>query len=153
VLRNVNCTVTLPPHTTRRGAIRADSIATIGLRPKPSARNAPRTRVGAGGFPTEKSFCDAFARLPEVEVLTLDVYDLRNLRICNAMIQTARFARKPVYIEETWRPPLFCYADGHGHMLDPDYNKAVVQAIMRGARTPRFVALKNLVRANRLLPE
>ena len=46
-------------------------------------------------------------RLPEVEVLTLDIYGIKDLKTCNQMIRAAKAAGKPVYIEETWRPPYF----------------------------------------------
>ena len=40
-------------------------------------------------------------------MLTLDIYGLRELKEYNLMIRAARAAGKPVYIEETWRPPYF----------------------------------------------
>jgi hypothetical protein len=46
-------------------------------------------------------------RLPEVEVLTLDIYGVRELEVYNRLIRAAQAAGKPVYIEETWRPPYF----------------------------------------------
>jgi hypothetical protein len=69
--------------------------------------NSPGTRIGAGGLASERKYFDAFVRLPEVEVLTLDIYSVRELKVYNRMIRAAQAARKPVYIEETWRPPYF----------------------------------------------
>jgi len=69
--------------------------------------NSPRTRIGAGGLPSERPYFDAFVRLPEVEVLTLDIYGVRDLKVYNQMIRASQAAGKPVYIEETWRPPDF----------------------------------------------
>jgi hypothetical protein len=63
------------------------------------------SRIGAGGLATERDYFDAFAELKEIDVLTLDVYQLRALPTCEAMIRTARKNGKPVYVEETWRPP------------------------------------------------
>lgn len=69
--------------------------------------NSPTTRIGAGGLASEREYFDAFVRLPEVEVLTLDIYSIRELKAYNRMIRIAKAAGKPVYIEETWRPPYF----------------------------------------------
>ncbi len=167
--------------------------------------NSPSTRIGAGGLASEQEYFDAFVLLPEVEVLTLDIYGLRELQVYNQMIRAAQSAGKPVYIEETWRPPyvksqsgmtpdtaslknvgnrefqtldsrwlsvmtayaqangleaitpvwmfpLFCYIDGSGDLNDPTYNRAVVEAIMRGERTKTFRTLQELVHENQLLP-
>jgi hypothetical protein len=70
-------------------------------------KSSPRTRIGAGGLASEREYFDAFVRLPEVEVLTLDIYGVRELKVYNRMIRAAQAAGKPVYIEETWRPPYF----------------------------------------------
>lgn len=70
-------------------------------------QHSPNTRIGAGGLASEREYFDAFVRLPEVEVLTLDIYGVRELKVYNRMIRAAQAARKPVYIEETWRPPYF----------------------------------------------
>jgi hypothetical protein len=167
-------------------------------------RNSPRTRIGAGGLATEGQTFDAFVRLPEVKVLTLDIYGVRDLKAYNRMIRAAQAAGKPVYIEETWRPPyfqprsgmtpdaaslknvgnvafqaldsrwlrvmtayaqangleaitpvwmfaLFSYVHGTGDLDDPAYNRAVVQAILRGERTETFRTLQELVRENQQL--
>lgn len=70
-------------------------------------RQSPATRIGAGGLASERDYFDAFLRLPDVDVLTIDLYAIRDLKRYNAMIRAARAAGKPVYIEETWRPPYF----------------------------------------------
>lgn len=69
--------------------------------------NSPNTRIGAGGLASERKYFVAFLRLPEIEVLTLDIYGIRELKVYNRMIRAAMAAGKPVYIEETWRPPYF----------------------------------------------
>ena len=166
--------------------------------------NSPSTRIGAGGLASEQGAFDAFVRLPEVEVLTVDIYGVRELKVYNRMIRVAQAAGKPVYIEETWRPPyfqpqpgmtpdtaslknvgnrefqaldirwlrvmtayaqansleaitpiwmfaLFSYIDGSGDLDDPAYNRAVVEAIMRGERTATFRTLQEMVRENQHL--
>jgi hypothetical protein len=66
---------------------------------------SPRTRCGAGGLSSELEFFRAFAALPELDVLTLDVYDLATLPTYTGMTLLAEQSGKPVYIEETWRTP------------------------------------------------
>jgi hypothetical protein len=66
---------------------------------------SPRTRIGAGGLAHEILHFRAFAALPEVEVLTLDIYDLAALPVYSEMVAIAAARGKPVYIEETWRTP------------------------------------------------
>jgi hypothetical protein len=61
--------------------------------------NSPSTRIGAGGLASEREYFEAFVRLPEIQVLTLDIYGIRELKECNRMIRVAQAARKPVYIE------------------------------------------------------
>ena len=73
---------------------------------------SPKTRIGAGGLDTEERYYNAFAELPEIEVMTLDIYNLRNLPTFQRMVQTAKKNGKGVYIEETWRPPYFTRAFG-----------------------------------------
>jgi hypothetical protein len=68
---------------------------------------SPNSRIGAGGLASERKYFEAFAQMPLVEVLTLDLYSLRDLPVYQDMIRAARAAGKPVYIEETWRPPYF----------------------------------------------
>jgi hypothetical protein len=51
--------------------------------------NAPTTRIGTGGFASEWKYFDAFVRLPEIEVLTTDIYSCRVLKAYNQMIRVA----------------------------------------------------------------
>lgn len=73
---------------------------------------SPKSRIGAGGLDTEERYYNAFAELPEIDVMTLDIYNLRNLPTFQQMVQTAKKRGKGVYIEETWRPPYFTRAFG-----------------------------------------
>jgi hypothetical protein len=68
---------------------------------------SPKTRIGAGGLDTEKEYFLAFVDRPEIQVLTMDVYNLRSLPVFGEMVRAAQKRGKPVYIEETWRPPYF----------------------------------------------
>ncbi len=45
--------------------------------------------------------------LPQIELLTLDIYVLRHLSTFNDVVARARRRGKTVYIEETWRPGRF----------------------------------------------
>jgi glutathione S-transferase len=67
---------------------------------------SPRTRIGAGAFQLEDEYYDAFAAIPEVDVLTLDIYFLPALPKFARMAATAHKNGKEVYIEETWRYPI-----------------------------------------------
>jgi hypothetical protein len=69
-------------------------------------RASPRTRAGTGAFSRELDFFRNFAGLPDLDLLTLDIYsaDPQVLQACSQMIGMAHAAHKPVYIEETWRP-------------------------------------------------
>jgi len=68
---------------------------------------SPSSLIGAGGLSTEQEFFNAFAKMREIDVLTLDVYQLRTLATYEEMVRTARANGKPVYVEETWRPPYY----------------------------------------------
>ncbi len=94
-------------------------------------QHSPNTRIGAGGLASEREYFDAFVRLPEVEVLTLDIYSVRKLKVYNQMIRAAQAAGKPVYIEETWRPPYFQPQPG----ITPD------QASLKNVGNREFQAL------------
>jgi hypothetical protein len=65
---------------------------------------SPRSRVGAGFLASERPHFDAILPLPEIDVVTLDVYKLGSLGAYNRMIEAARARGKAIYIEETWRP-------------------------------------------------
>ena len=65
---------------------------------------SPGTRVGAGGLASDQTAIEAFIKMAAVEFITLDIYATADLPVCNAIIQKANAAGKPVYIGETWRP-------------------------------------------------
>ena len=84
---------------------------------------SPKSRIGAGGLFEEERYFNAFVDMPEVDVLTLDVYRLVGLPKYNAMVKRAQSKGKPVYIEETWRPPY--YNDRGGKPVDQLAAKSV----------------------------
>jgi hypothetical protein len=65
---------------------------------------SPNTRVGAGSWYRELPFYRAFATLPNLDFMVVDIYDQTQLDIYDQMVQIAHAANKPVSIEETWRP-------------------------------------------------
>ena len=67
-------------------------------------RASPNTLVGAGGWYGELPYYQAFAAMPNLDFLIMDIYDLTHLNIYDQMAQIAHAANKPVSIEETWRP-------------------------------------------------
>jgi hypothetical protein len=67
-------------------------------------RESPGSRLAAGGLAKEIDYFREFAKLPEVDLLTMDIYNLRSIETNNEMVSIGRAAGKPVYIEETWRP-------------------------------------------------
>jgi len=64
---------------------------------------SPSTRVGAGGVYYDLPNYQAFAAIPELDFLTMDIYDEKHFDIYDQMAQIAHTANKPVFIEETWR--------------------------------------------------
>jgi hypothetical protein len=86
-------------------------------------QKSPKSRIGAGGLFEEERYFNAFVDLPEVEVLTLDVYRLVGLPKYAAMVKRAQSKGKPVYIEETWRPPY--YTGRGGGSIDQTAAKSV----------------------------
>src|SRR5690606_37818575 len=68
---------------------------------------SPKTRIGAGGLGIEMPYYQEFLDSKEIEVMTLDIYNLGGLKTYNRMIMIAKRAGKPVYIEETWRTPFY----------------------------------------------
>ena len=66
-------------------------------------RASPNTRVGAGGWYGELSYYQAFAAMPNLDFLTMDIYDHTHFDVYDRMAQIAHAANKPVSIEETWR--------------------------------------------------
>lgn len=65
---------------------------------------SPGTRVGAGAWYRELPYYQAFAAMPNLDFLTMDIYDQTQLSVYDRMVQIAQAANKPVSIEETWRP-------------------------------------------------
>jgi hypothetical protein len=71
---------------------------------------SPQARLGAGCFAglsdREVPFFEAFATMPEIDVLTVDNYvgSREAEERMDQMVKVAREARKPLYMEETWRP-------------------------------------------------
>jgi hypothetical protein len=67
-------------------------------------RASPNTLVGAGAWYREMPYYQAFAAMPNLDFLTIDIYDQMQLNIYDRMVQIGHAANKPVSIEETWRP-------------------------------------------------
>jgi hypothetical protein len=86
---------------------------------------APRTRIGAGAYQLEEKYYDAFAAMPEVDVLTLDIYALPALPKFARMAATAHRHGKDVYIEETWRYPIRTINGKHTRDVVKDVYKHV----------------------------
>lgn len=91
--------------------------ARLGIRAAPEAWTAylnaairaikqasPSTLVGAGAFYRELPYFQAFAAVPNLDFLTMDIYDATQLNIYDQMVEMAHTAHKPLFIEETWRP-------------------------------------------------
>jgi hypothetical protein len=70
-------------------------------------RESPQTKVAAGGLYTEQEYFNEFLNLSEVDLMSINIYDLKGLKTYNAMIEDAQARGKNVYIAETWRPPYF----------------------------------------------
>ena len=92
---------------------------------------SPKSRIGAGGLSTEQEYFNTFARMKEIDVLTLDVYQLRALPTYEEMVRTARANGKPVYVEETWRPPYY----------RPEPGRTLDQISVKSVGDPAFEAL------------
>lgn len=93
---------------------RAFAQATAGV----VKQESPGSRIGAGGLFTEESYFREMVSAPEVEVATVDIYNLANLADYTRMVEFARQNGKPTYIEETWRPSQQSPGASIG---DPDY--------------------------------
>lgn len=92
---------------------------------------SPKSRIGAGGLSTEEKYFNTFARMKEIDVLTLDIYQLRALATCERMVRTAKANGKPVYVEETWRPPFYV----------PEPGRTLDQVSVKSVGDPAFEAL------------
>jgi hypothetical protein len=75
-------------------------------------RESPNSRIGACGLFYERPYFDAFLGINSIDVMALDIYDLKHLYVYNDMIRSAREAGKGVYIEETWRTPFLLPSQG-----------------------------------------
>jgi hypothetical protein len=78
---------------------------------------SPNTLVGAGGWYGELPFYKAFAAMPNLDFLTIDIYDQTKLNIYDQMAHIAHDAKKLVEIEETWRPAFTGPLPGNAHVL------------------------------------
>ncbi len=67
---------------------------------------SPDTRVGAGGLFHEAKYLERWSRLANLDIVTINIYDLSKLKTYNAIIQDIKNNNKSVYIEETWRFPV-----------------------------------------------
>jgi len=64
---------------------------------------SPSTRCAAGVLYYERPYFRAFVALRDLDAISLDIYNLNGLGVCDWMIETAHGAGKRVYIEENWR--------------------------------------------------
>lgn len=78
-------------------------------------KESPSTKLAAGGLSHEMEFFREFVNLDELDMLTINIYDIGQLRQYNQMVEMARRAGKPIYIGETWRSP---YAPGRSANLE-----------------------------------
>ncbi len=84
-------------------------------------RASPRTRIGAGCFAgtsaRETPFFEEFSRIPVLQFLTADNYvsDAAAIERMDHMAAVAHSAKKPIYIEETWRPHFILPGTRHEH--------------------------------------
>lgn len=104
-------------------------IATVSRAVKEAS---PSSRIGAGVLPREISYFQAFVSLPEIQVTSLDIYNLQGLETANQIVREARAAAKPIYIEETWRTP---FAGSRDRPMNMDQGASV------GIGNSRFMAL------------
>jgi hypothetical protein len=75
---------------------------------------SPKTRVGGGGNPTrifgnqpltfEVEFLRKCLTIPDLDFITMDVYDLGLIPLYDALTKEAHAVKKGIYIEETHRP-------------------------------------------------
>jgi len=68
-------------------------------------RVSPQSRLGAGVLAKEEAYFKKFIQMPELDTISFDIYNLRDLKTINSMVKKARNTGKIVYIEETWRTP------------------------------------------------
>ncbi len=68
-------------------------------------KESPQTKLAAGGLAHEMEYFREFASVEDLDMLTVNIYDIGKLRDYNAMVEIANRAGKPIFIGETWRPP------------------------------------------------
>ena len=66
-------------------------------------RASPQTRVAAGAVQWEMSYFQEFATIPDLDLLSVDIYFLKGLPTFVKMARIAHQNGKEVYLEETWR--------------------------------------------------
>lgn len=68
---------------------------------------SPRTLVGVGFVPgtfaQDLRYAEKLAPMPEMDLISVDIYDLRGFDRTNTVVKWAKAAGKRVFIEETWR--------------------------------------------------
>jgi len=68
---------------------------------------SPNTLVGVGFVPgtfaLDLEYARKLATLPEMDLISVDIYDLRGFDRTDAVVRMAKAAGKRVFIEETWR--------------------------------------------------
>ena len=64
---------------------------------------SPRTRAAAGSLQWEMPYFQEFVTIPDLDVVTVDIYFLKGLSNFAAMARIAHQQGKDIYIEETWR--------------------------------------------------
>lgn len=79
-------------------------------------KSSPHTRLGAGAFygiatqaasNSENAYFMDFTTIPDLDFLTMDIYNDNTFSQYQTWAQLARAAGKGVYIEETWLPHYF----------------------------------------------
>jgi hypothetical protein len=66
---------------------------------------SPRTRTGVGGLHTEVDYLRVMTDVPNVDVMTIDIYEITPLPAYSDLVALGRAKGKAVYVEETWRTP------------------------------------------------
>ncbi len=91
---------------------------------------SPNTKVGAGAEYYELPYFKLWPQIPELDYLTVNIYNMDKLDTYSQMIDLAKQGGKQVYIEETWRP--IYNASGAQNAL---------AAAMQGIGNPVFASL------------
>ena len=76
---------------------------------------SPNTLIGAGGLPIpDQAAIQAFMKLPQIDLITVDLYNLTDFPVAAQLVTQAKAAGKTIFNEETWRP--------NGNPLSPAIN-------------------------------